>query len=99
MTQLLQQAIGQRRAKQMSFTCQPVSAHQAFAWGLVNEVVPHEALLPRTRQIASGVCSVNAKILHQMKVLIEYRNKATFAEAYSLEREGFRSFMDMNTSE
>ena len=93
MTQLLQQAIGQRRAKQMSFTCEAVSAHQAYEWGLVNEVVPHEMLLVRTRQVAANICRVDATILLQMKRLMEYRNTASFTDACSREREGFLSFM------
>ncbi len=92
MTQLLQQAIGQRRARQMSYTCQPISAHRAFQWGLVNEVVPREMLLPRAKQIAAGICAVNQKILRDMQALIEYRNHTTLSAAYAHEREGFRAF-------
>ncbi|MFZ5571379.1 MAG: enoyl-CoA hydratase [Thermodesulfobacteriota bacterium] len=92
MTQLLQQAIGQRRARQMSYTCQPISAQKAFQWGLVNEVVPHEMLLPRARQIAADICAVHQNILGDIQNLIEYRNGTTLAAAYAHEREGFRAF-------
>lgn len=92
MTQLLQQAVGQRRAKQMSLTCQPLPAHQAYDWGLVNEVTPHEMLTTRTRQIAANICAVNPDIMQKVKALIEYRNTTTLSAAYAHERKGFRAF-------
>jgi enoyl-CoA hydratase len=48
-------SIGVRRARQMSFTGDYIDARTAFAWGLVNEVVPHEELLPRCREIARSI--------------------------------------------
>jgi enoyl-CoA hydratase len=58
LTVLLPQAIGIRRARQMSFTGNYVDAATALAWGLVNEVVPHEALLDRARELAVDMASV-----------------------------------------
>ena len=54
---LLPQAVGLRRAKQMSVTGNYVDAGTALAWGLVNQVVPHEELLPTCRQLAADVAS------------------------------------------
>jgi len=93
MTQLLQQAIGQRRAKQMSFTCQFISAEKACDWGLVNEVVPPEMLLPRAREIAGQICRVNQGMLKTVRELIEYRNTSTLSGALAHERDGFREFL------
>ena len=94
--QLLQQAVGQRMAKQMSFTCQFISAEKALAHGLVNEVVPHDQLLVRAREIASEICSVNQNLLPTIKSLIEYRNSHTMDESYSNERKGFKKFVEMH---
>ena len=58
LTVLLPQAIGIRRARQMSFTGNYVDAATALAWGLVNEVVPHEWLLDRAREIAADMATV-----------------------------------------
>jgi enoyl-CoA hydratase len=93
MTQLLQQAVGQRIAKQMSFTCQFVSAEEALRCGLVNEVVPHEELLPRAKQIAADICAVNQDVLAVVKELIEYRNNSTLEESFAHERKGCRAFV------
>ena len=93
MSQLLQQAVGQRRAKQISLACQPVDAKTALEGGIVNEVVPHEELIPRARQIAADICAVNQGMLRTMKELIELRNEMTHEEACSRERDRFGQFM------
>lgn len=43
-TQWLPLMIGDRRAREMLFTCDPISAKQALDWGLLNQVVPYEQL-------------------------------------------------------
>jgi len=93
MTQLLQQAVGQRMAKQLSFTCKPLSAQDALRCGLVNEVVPHAELIPRAKQIAQDICDVNYGIMMQMKALIEKQNEVSFKEASRCERECFHDFI------
>ncbi len=55
LTVLLPQAIGVRRAREMSFTGNFLTADQALQWGLVNHVVPHDQLLPFTRRLASDI--------------------------------------------
>ncbi len=52
LTVLLPQAIGVRRAREMSFTGNFMLADEALAFGLVNHVVPHAELLPFTRRLA-----------------------------------------------
>ena len=49
LTVLLPQAIGVRRAREMSFTGNFMSADEALQRGLVNHVVPHAELIPFTR--------------------------------------------------
>src|SRR5690242_14200854 len=46
LTVLLPQRIGVARAKEMSITGNFIDASTALAWGLVNHVVEHDALLP-----------------------------------------------------
>jgi enoyl-CoA hydratase len=57
LSMLLPQAIGLRRAKQLSLTGNYVDAEQALRWGLVNRVVPHERLLPEAIGLAQDICS------------------------------------------
>ncbi len=96
MTQLLQQAVGQRMAMQMSMTCQFIDAQTALRAGLVNEVVPHEELMPRVMQLAGFICEGKFDMLMTVKELIEFRNNATLEEAYRNERAGFMNFVKKN---
>lgn len=96
MTQLLQQAVGQRMAMQMSMTCQFIDAQTALRAGLVNEVVPHDELIPRVMQIAGFICEGKFDMLMTVKELIEFRNNATLEEAYKNERAGFMNFVKKN---
>lgn len=93
MTQLLQQTVGQRRAKQISFTCQPIFAHTALAWGLVNEVLPREHLLDRAKTIAAQIVQADPQLLGVIKTLIENRNRSPLEQAFDKERSGFRQFL------
>jgi enoyl-CoA hydratase len=93
MTQLLQQAVGQRMAKQLSFTCKPLSAQDALRCGLVNEVVTAADLIPRAKQIAQDISEVSQDIMLQIKELIEKKNEVSFDEACRSERKGFLDFV------
>lgn len=55
LTVLLPQAIGVRRAREMSFTGNFLSAQEALQWGLVNHVVSHDDLLPAARRLAADI--------------------------------------------
>lgn len=55
LTVLLPQAIGVRRAREMSFTGNFLDAHEALSFGLVNHVVAHEDLMAFTRRIALDI--------------------------------------------
>ncbi len=56
LTVLLPQAIGVRRAREMSYTGNFMDADEALTFGLVNHVVPHDELMPFTRQLALDIC-------------------------------------------
>jgi enoyl-CoA hydratase len=55
LTVLLPQAVGVRRAREMSFTGNFMLAEEALQFGLVNHVVAHDDLLPFTRQLARDI--------------------------------------------
>jgi enoyl-CoA hydratase len=67
LTVLLPQAIGVRRAREMSFTGNFLSAAEALQWGLVNHVVPHADLMPFTRQIAADIVGNEAEGVSQIR--------------------------------
>jgi enoyl-CoA hydratase len=57
LTVLLAEAVGHRRAREMSVTGNFIDARTALEWGLVNHVVPHDELLPFCRQLGADVVS------------------------------------------
>ena len=93
MTQLLQQAVGRRRARQMSFSCQFIDARTACEWGLVNEVTAPDGLLARAKEIAAQIGTVNQELLKKIKKLIDTQDTAPLATAFAHERKGFREFV------
>ena len=89
---LLPEAVGLRRAREMSATGNFVDAPTALAWGLVNHVVPHDELLPVATKLARDVTSSDQ---HALSTLLEtYRQGALLpgAEAWDLEGERAASF-------
>lgn len=94
MTQMLQQAVGQKMAKQFSLTCQFIDADKALSCGLVNEVVSADDLIGRAEEIASQICAVNYDMAQTVKKLIENRNSNSFDEALEIERRDFLKFVD-----
>src|SRR5690554_3005498 len=54
-TQRLAQLIGKGRAMEMILTAQMIDAQKAFAYGLVNEVVPQQELLDLAKSIAAKI--------------------------------------------
>ncbi len=94
MSQLLQQAVGQRLAKQFSATCEKISAQRALSCGLVNEVIPADKLLARAIEIAGEICSVNYEMMLTMKKLIEEKNSNTLNAALAIEQKGFKLFLE-----
>ncbi len=81
LTVLLPQAIGLRRAKEMSLTGNYVDATEALALGLVNHVVPHDELLPTATTLARDIASNDAEGV--ATILASYKESAptTTAEA------------------
>lgn len=72
LTVLLPQAIGVRRAREMSFSGNFLTADEAFHWGLVNRVVPHDDLMAVTRQVAIDIAGNDPAGVRQIR--------ATYAE-------------------
>jgi enoyl-CoA hydratase len=85
LTVLLAQRIGVARAKQMSITGNYVDAPTALAWGLVNEVVPHEELLPYCRQLAADAVSNDQRGVRRMLQTYNEVTNTTVDEGWKIE--------------
>jgi len=70
-TTFLQRAIGPARTRELLLTNRRVSANEALAWGLVNEVVPTGQLLDRAASFASSLAPVPPETLLQTRRLLD----------------------------
>ncbi|MBI3895702.1 MAG: enoyl-CoA hydratase/isomerase family protein [Acidobacteria bacterium] len=105
-TQRLPRLIGKGMALQMILSGEPISAEEALRWGLVNQVVPPEQLLPAAKDLAKKIIA-NAPLavqycleaIHQgLNVSLEQGlllESALFGMAFATEdmREGIKSFL------
>lgn len=66
-TQWLPRAVGLARAKEICMTCEPFTAEDALAWGLVNRIVPPEQLLDSVLQAAARIMAVSPLAVRQVK--------------------------------
>ena len=96
MTIRLPQLIGVNRARQMSLTGNFVDADTACAWGLVNEVVPHDDLLPRAFALAGAIAECDPAAVAELRAMYEalahrgdeesYRDEARWSRRWMTER-------------
>lgn len=93
LTVLLPQAIGIRRARQMSFTGNYVDADTALAWGLVNEVVSHDRLIERACELAGDMATVPEAGLIAIKGAYRAASGAVDEPALDAERRYSRDWM------
>ncbi len=87
LTVLLPQAVGLRRAREMSATGNAIDAATALAWGLVNHVVAHDELLPVATRLAADVASSDARAVRTLLATYDRGSRLSGAEALALERE------------
>lgn len=67
LTVRLPEAIGIRRAREMSFTGTYMGAQEALEFHLVNHVVPHDELLAFTRQIAAEIVASDQRGVRRIR--------------------------------
>jgi enoyl-CoA hydratase len=85
LTVLLPQAIGVRRAREMSFTGNFLTAEEAYHWGLVNHVVPHAELIPFTRRLALDIIGNDQAGVRQIRRTYDAGAATTIAGAWDVE--------------
>ena len=85
LTVLLPQAIGLRRAREMSSTGNFCDARTALEWGLVNHVVPHDDLVPFTRGLAADIASSDQRAVRQIFATYAAGSQVSVGEAWLVE--------------
>lgn len=86
---LLPQAVGLRRAREMSFTGRFVGAEEAYRIGLVNHVVPHQQLVPFAQRLAGEVAAIDPSTVQAINATYRDVAATTLGEGLDLERRRF----------
>lgn len=106
-TQFLPLIIGDRRAREMLFMCEPIPAQQALAWGLVNRVTPADTYLDEARALALKLAAKPPLAVQLVKesvnaVFNDYLDRGLTAERKNFyllfgtddQKEGMRAFVE-----
>jgi enoyl-CoA hydratase len=90
----LPELIGIDRARRMSFTGDFIDAQTACQWGLVVEVVTHESLMDRAREIASTISAIPTENVRAVRRLYEEIGAMSGKEAWVTEARASRRWME-----
>lgn len=89
LTVQLAEAVGVRRAKELSATGNFLDASTAYDWGLVNHVVRHDELLATAIRLAGNIAEVDPAAVQNL--LGTYDAAASMTRSEALEMESHRS--------
>ena len=94
MTIRLPKLIGIDRARRMSLTGDYVDAETARDWGLVVEVVAHESLVGRAREIAATIAAIPAEYVRELRRGYEKMQTLSGDDALAEENRWSRRWME-----
>jgi enoyl-CoA hydratase len=93
LTVLLVETIGVRRARELSATGNFLDASTALTWGLVNHVVPHEELLPFSRELAGAVVGNDQVGVRRMLATYDEIAATVYDAGWDVERRVNRAWL------
>ena len=85
---------GPDRARRMSFTGDFIDARTAYDWGLVTEVVPHDALVPHAIDVARAIASIPKATVTGVRRLYTEIAQLSGPAAWRRENELSRDWID-----
>jgi enoyl-CoA hydratase/carnithine racemase len=85
MTQRLPRLVGIMKAKELSFTCKPISGKEAERIGLVNRAVPLEELDKTVLELANDILQNSAQTIAALKHLYNEGIHTTLEEGLKIE--------------
>lgn len=88
-TQRLPQYVGTAKAYEMILTGEPITAHEAYQFGLVNRVVDEEQLIDAATELAEKIASKSKPTITRIMQLIPYAKTERFANGVKAEAEAF----------
>lgn len=92
MSVLLPQAVGLRRAKELSYRGNFLDAAEAHRIGLVNHLVAHADLLIAAHKLGVEIAGNDQRAVRNLKSLYDRASKVTVGDGFALEQAVFRSW-------
>ena len=94
--------VGRFRAKEVLMTCRYISAEEAYQWGLVTKVVPHEKLIDEAMELANQIVKMPPLSIKAITEAVnrgmegyEYANRVLVNLQQTEDfKEGTRAFME-----
>lgn len=93
-TQRLTKAVGPYRAMEMILTGEPITAQEAFAYGLVNRVVPVERYLDVAKELAHTIAARPPVSVRLAREAVKYGVETTLRDGLMVERRNFILLFD-----
>jgi enoyl-CoA hydratase/carnithine racemase len=93
-TQNLPRAIGERKAKEMLMTGQPINAQKALEWGIFNAIAEPAEVLPmaiKTAQLIAGNAPLSVR---QIKKSVRYGHQMELRTAFRFEVEAYNHLVE-----
>ena len=90
LSQRLPRLIGINRAKELSLTGNFLDAETAYAWGLVNRLMPAEQLLATAEQLAQDIVSTEPVTRNAVRHIMDAGWHTSLAEGLNIERDANR---------
>ena len=76
-TYFLPRLIGYGKAAELIFTARPFDAHEALEIGALNQVFPHNRLMPEARKIAKQIASMPPTAVQKSKEILRHGMQST----------------------
>ena len=93
-TQNLPRAVGERRAKEIIMTGRPVSAQQAYEWGVLNAVCEPQELMSKALETARIIAGNAPLSVRQIKKSVRFGMQMELKTAYRFEVEAYNHLVE-----
>ena len=91
LSQRLPRLIGINRAKELSLTGNFLNAETAYAWGLVNRMVPATELMPTVERLAQDIVSTEPITRNTVRRIIDAGWHTSLSEGLNIEHDANRA--------
>ena len=82
---ILPHTVGAKKSMELLLTSNFINAEQALTLGMVNHVVPHEALMPTARRIAADIISNDQRVVRKLLEMQRRISRVTLGEGLAIE--------------